>query len=55
MQQLFKLKDMGVNQSETEYGLVFGNGNDFIPAAKNRKQQSINGWEWPVNQNNYPQ
>lgn len=49
VQQLFKLKNLGINQSETEYGLVFGNGSDFVPAGKNNEQLNIDGWQWPVN------
>ncbi|WP_156176458.1 hypothetical protein [Hymenobacter terrenus] len=39
VQQLFEIKDMVISQSQTKYGLVFGN--DFIPPAKNRKQRNI--------------
>jgi hypothetical protein len=52
-----KLKGLGFGQSETEYGLLYGNGGDFIPAAKEAglPQRSITGWHWEdfpgINQN----
>lgn len=52
--KIFILKDLGINKSKTEYGMIYGNGSDFIPATKTRKQESINGGHWPgINQNNY--
>lgn len=50
--KILDLKHLSVNQSKTEYGLVFGNGNDFIPQRANR---DITGWHMPVNQNDYPE
>jgi hypothetical protein len=52
-----KFKNLGFGQSETEYGLLYGNGGDFIPAAKKTglPQRSITGWHWGdfpgINQN----
>lgn len=52
-----KLKSLGLGQSETEYGLLYGNGGDFIPAAKETglPQRPITGWQWKdfpgINQN----
>lgn len=50
--KILALKKLSVNQSKTEYGLVYGNGNDFIPQRGNR---DITGWHKPVNQNDYPE
>lgn len=53
-----RLKSMGISSSKTEYGLLFGNGGDFIPAAAERglPDRSITGWHWGqfpgINQNN---
>jgi hypothetical protein len=44
--------NLSLNQSQTEYGLVYGNGGDYIPQLKNK---DITGWHLPINQNNYPQ
>lgn len=48
----FKKLDLSVNHSQTEYGLIYGNGNDFNSL---RKDQDITGWHifHPVNQNDY--
>ena len=50
--KLLNLKALSANQSKTEYGLVYGNGSDFIPQRGNR---DIAGWHMPVNQNDYPE
>lgn len=47
-----KKLNLSLNQSQTEYGLIYGNGNDYIPQEKNR---DVSGWHLPINQNNYPQ
>ncbi|WP_156176459.1 hypothetical protein [Hymenobacter terrenus] len=52
-----QLKNIGINQATTEYGMVYGNGGDFIPAEKSPQKKKINidGGHWPgINQNNYP-
>ena len=49
----WKKLNLSVNQSKTEYGLIYGNGNDFIPAKGKRAQQAVGGWHWPINQNDY--
>ena len=51
-------KDFAGSISKTEYGLAYGNGNDFIPAThipalQVRADQGIDGWHMPVNQNDY--
>ncbi|RZK33494.1 MAG: hypothetical protein EOO61_15205 [Hymenobacter sp.] len=48
----FRKLHLSLNQSQTEYGLVYGNGSDYIPQLGNK---DITGWHLPVNQNNYPQ
>ena len=48
----FKKLNLALNQSQTEYGLVYGNGRDYIPQRNNK---DITGWHLPVNQNDYPQ
>ena len=48
----FKKLGLALNESKTEYGLVYGNGNDYIPQRNNR---DITGWHFPINQNNYPE
>ena len=54
MAELFSLKKFtrAGSFSRTEFGLVYGNGGDFIPQ---RKDQNIGGWHTlpGVNQNNY--
>ena len=50
---ILSFKTPAINWSQTEYGLVYGNGQDFIPASKKRAQQNIDGWHWPINQNDY--
>jgi hypothetical protein len=47
----FKKLNLALNQSQTEYGLIYGNGRDYIPQRGNR---DISGWHLPVNQNDYP-
>lgn len=41
-----KFKSLGLGQAVTNYGLLYGNGGDYIPAAKKtgRPQRSITGW-----------
>jgi hypothetical protein len=43
-----KLKSLGIGQAVTNYGLLYGNGGDFIPAAAETglPQRSITGWHW---------
>ena len=43
-----KLKSIGVGQSETNYGLLYGNGGDFIPASEEtgKPREAIDGWHW---------
>ena len=43
-----KLKDLGLGKSVTNYGLLYGNGGDFIPAAEKAglPQRPITGWQW---------
>ena len=49
----FEKLGLALNHSQTEYGLVYGNGSDYIPQKGN---QDIAGWHLrhPVNQNDYP-
>ncbi|RZL07009.1 MAG: hypothetical protein EOO62_17805 [Hymenobacter sp.] len=46
----FKKLGLSISESKTEYGLIYGNGSDYIPQRGNR---DITGWHWPVNQNDY--
>ena len=41
-----KLKGLGIGQAETNYGLLYGNGGDFIPDANGKPKSSIDGWYW---------
>ena len=43
-----KLKSLGLGQAVTNYGLLYGNGGDFIPAAKKAglPDRPITGWHW---------
>jgi len=50
---ILSFKKPTVSWTQTEYGLVYGNGHDFIPATKTRAQQSIDGLHAPINQNDY--
>lgn len=51
--KLFSMQSFSPNMSKTEYGLEYGNGDDFIPQLGNK---SIKGWHGtsPINQNDYP-
>jgi hypothetical protein len=52
IRDLSNLKDLGINQSKTEYALMYGNGGDFIPAGGGQPKRAITGWHWPgINQN----
>lgn len=52
-----RLKNIGINQSKTEYGMLYANGGDYIPADKEAglPQRPIEGWQWShwpgINQN----
>lgn len=43
-----KLKNLGLSQAVTNYGLLYGNGGDFIPAVEKTglPKRPITGWHW---------
>ena len=56
--KILNWKDYAGSYAKTNYGLVYGNGNDFIPAThipalQVRADQHIDGWHMPVNQDDY--
>jgi hypothetical protein len=46
-----KFKNLGIGLSETNYSLVYGNGDDFIPASGSMSKRDIGGGHFPgINQ-----